>query len=333
MKPPALLLTFFLSFALFTPAFSQKNKEKKLKGDEAKAVLDQLSFDTTVFLRTAGKNACTCIDSVDKAEDNTKKIIEGISGCIDKQVSAYEMALQLVDVLKSSKSNHEISISSKGSDEYNRSYYRIERWLKDSCAEMNTAINTHNEASQKSFSKNGEAMEAYNKGVPLLQAEKYADCIPWFEKAVKIDPEFVFAWDNLGICYRRINNFEKAEAAYKTSLSIEPSGKTALQNLPIVYLKQNKNTEAISAYTDILKHYPGDPEVYYGIAIVYFENKKDMELALDYMCKAYNLYIKEKSPFRSDAEKVINMIYSQMKKENKEEAFNRILKENNINAN
>lgn len=325
------LLTLFVILSI--TAFSQKKNEKKLKDDEAKAVLNQLSFDTTRFLANAGKDACSCIDSVDKAEDNTKKLIEGISGCIDKQVPAYEMVIQMTNILKSPNQNHEIIVSSKGSDKYNNSYYEIERWLKDSCTALNTAINTHNETSQKSFSKNPEAMKAYNKGVPLMQAEKYAECIPWFEKAVKIDPEFVFAWDNLGLSYRRINNPEKAEAAYKTSLSIEPSGKTALQNLAIVYLKQNKNNEAIAAYTDILKYYPGDPEAYYGIAIVYFENKKDMELALDYMCKAYNLYVKEKSPFRSDAEKVINMIYSQMKKDNKEEAFYRILKENNINSN
>jgi hypothetical protein len=55
-----------------------------------------------------------------------------------------------------------------------------------------------------------------------------------------------------------------------------------------------------------------------------------MEKALSYMCKAYNIYVKQKSPFRTDAENVINIIYKQMKKDNKEEAFNRILAENNI---
>jgi len=56
-------------------------------------------------------------------------------------------------------------------------------------------------------------------------------------------------------------------------------------------------------------------------------------MALDYMCKAYNIYVHDKSPYRSDAEKVINMIYTQMKKDNKEEEFNKILKDNNIKGN
>ena len=48
------------------------------------------------------------------------------------------------------------------------------------------------------------------------------------------------------------------------------------------------------------------------------------------MCKAYNLYIQQKSPYRADAEKVINIIYYEMKKQGKEEKFNEILKANNI---
>jgi hypothetical protein len=48
------------------------------------------------------------------------------------------------------------------------------------------------------------------------------------------------------------------------------------------------------------------------------------------MCKAYNLYIEQKSPYRTDAEKIINIIYSEMKKQGKENRFVEILKENNI---
>jgi tetratricopeptide (TPR) repeat protein len=133
--------------------------------------------------------------------------------------------------------------------------------------------------------------------------------------------------------YRKTSKYEKAETAYKKSLQVDPRGKTALQNLPVVYLHQNKDSEAIAAYKDILNYYPEDPEVFYGIGIVYFTNIKDMENALQNVCKAYNIYASAKSPYRSDAEKVINMIYKEMKKNNQEDVFNRILKENNIKPN
>jgi len=63
---------------------------------------------------------------------------------------------------------------------------------------------------------------------------------------------------------------------------------------------------------------------------VYATKLNDYEKGLEYMCKAYNLYIEQKSPYRADAEKVINIIYYEMKKQGKEEKFNEILKANNI---
>jgi cytochrome c-type biogenesis protein CcmH/NrfG len=40
------------------------------------------------------------------------------------------------------------------------------------------------------------------------------------KKAVQ-DPEFAFAWDNLGISYRRLNNYDKAIDAYSKSIAIQ----------------------------------------------------------------------------------------------------------------
>ena len=76
-----------------------------------------------------------------------------------------------------------------------------------------------------------------------------------------------------------------------------------------------------------------NPEVYYGIGHIYTYYLNDYEKGLQNMCKAYNLYIKKKSPYRVDAEKIISTIYSEMKKQDKVDKFNEILKVNNITAN
>ncbi|HYO21200.1 MAG TPA: tetratricopeptide repeat protein, partial [Flavisolibacter sp.] len=198
---------------------------------------------------------------------------------------------------------------------------------------LNKAIASNDEANDKSYSKNPDALAAYDKGIDYFKTSAYNEAIPWFEKAVQTDASFAFAWDNLGICYRRTGKLDKAEAAYKSSLKADPKGRTALQNLAVVYQLQKRDDEAIATYKNISDYYPDDPEIYYGIALVYVNNKKDLENGLQNMCKAYNLYIKMQSPYRSDAEKVINAIYGQLKKENKEDVFKRILKENNISAN
>jgi tetratricopeptide (TPR) repeat protein len=323
-----LLSACFIAICLFS--FSQKNKTKTdttiLTADEVKALNKQLGIDSSTFLRSSAHTACNCIDSIDQAEKDKKKKLEGFSACIDNAAFVYEGLLGIL-------SNKFTLTIDKDSKAHKQFYYDIERWLKDSCKTLNVVINSNDIEREKSFSNNPEATNAYNKGVILMSDENYTDAIPWFEKAVSLDSEFAFAWDNLGISYRKMNNLGKAEAAYKSSLKVDPGGKTPLQNLAVVYQMQNKSDEAIATYKEILKYYPDDPEVFYGIAMVYFNVKKDMEKALDNMCAAYNIYVEQKSPFRSDAEKVINMIYSQLKKENKEDVFFRILKEHNIKTN
>lgn len=322
-------------FVLSSSLLAQKEKDKKvLTPEETKDLFNQLGFDSTRFLKQSGLLACSCIDSVDKILVEKKKKIDAFSNCIDEQVSSYQMALQLFNSMSGSDKNKVINISyDKNSDAYKSHYFQIEKWLMDSCATLKRAIATNDEAREKSFSDNRDAMKAYNAGVDLLKKEKYAECIPFFEKAVNIDPEFAFAWDNLGICYRRTDQLDKAEKAYKASIKIDPAGKTPLQNLAVVYQLQKRDDEAIATYKEIVKYYPDDPEVYYGIGMVYYNNKKDWENALDNMCKAYNIYVAQKSPYRSDAEQVIKNIYGQMKKENKEDQFNKILKDNNIRSN
>jgi tetratricopeptide (TPR) repeat protein len=326
------LLIALASFSVCLHA--QKNKKKKeLKGEDAKAVLDQVFSDSTVFLRNAGQQACNCMDSVHKVEKDADKIKAAFSNCIDEQAGAYQLAEKLMASMRG-KSDNKIELSTdKNSTEYKNYYYAIERWVKDSCATLNLVINTNDVETDKSFSKNQDALSAYDEGLVFLRKEKYEDAITFFEKAVNIDKEFVFAWDNLGVCYRKTNQLDKAEAAYKASLAAEPRGKMAMQNLGVVYQYQKKYDEAIAAYKEILKYYPEDPEVYYGIGIIYHNGKDNMEEALQNMCKAYNIYVEQKSAFRSDAEKVISMIYNRMKKDNKEEVFSRILKENNIKVN
>ena len=332
-------ILFFLALTLFfaTAASSQNDKDKDkvvLKGKEAEDFMKTIGIDSAFFLKQAASRACDCIDSVDNAEKNNNKKIDGFSACIDNVVIVYQMMLQVSSSNKSPEKNKTINIAvDKESDTYRNHYFQIERKLMDSCNSLKQAISSNDEARQNSYSDNPEAMKVYFEGVEFLKKEKYAECIPYFEKAVALDPEFAFAWDNLGICYRRTGKLDKAEAAYKSSLKADPSGKTALQNLAVVYQMQKRDDEAIATYKEIVKYYPDDPEVYYGIGMVYYTNKKDWENALDNMCKAYTIYVAQKSPYRSDAEQIISLIYAQMKKENKEDKFNKILKDHNIRTN
>jgi tetratricopeptide (TPR) repeat protein len=327
-----ILILFAATLIACLPLFAQKKKgERKLSDEEAKTVMDQLFKDTTAFVNDFGQKACTCIDSVNKIVTEKNKKLEAFSACIDEQVTSFQLMDKLMGSMLSNKKENSIDLSTnKNSDEYKRYYFMLERWLKDSCRVLNNALASNDEKKEHSVSEDPDARAAYTSGVQFLKTDNYAEAIPWFEKAVAIDSVFAFAWDNLGICYRKTNQLDKAVAAYQASLRIDPSGMTPLQNLPVVYMLQDKVDEALAGYDKLLVYDPENAEVYYGKAIVYINKKKDTENGLRNLCQAYNLYIKQKSPYRSDAEKVINQLHEQMVKENKEATFDQILKEYNI---
>ena len=208
----------------------------------------------------------------------------------------------------------------------------METWLKDSCESLNHAVASNNKESDYSMSKDPKAIDEYNEGIDYMKTGDFKKAATWFEKAVKTDPKFVFAWDNLGVSHRKLGNLEEALAAYNKSLEIDPKGIMPLHNIPVVYEFQKKYEKAIEAYQNILKVYPEDPEAYYGEGRIYSYFIVDMEKALQNMCKAYIIYTKSNSPYRVDAEKNINYIYGKMKEAGNDKRFLEILKENKINT-
>lgn len=294
--------------------------------------------DKAQLTKELAENACMCVDSISLFNRNKAEIINDINNCIDRQTGALQLGSLLTEVDKLSKTATEVDgkkqitlnfNTNKNSEQYKDSYNSIERYMMKYCESLKKAVNLAESKAGK-LSKNNEAMDFYHNAIASSKNENWKEAIINYEKAVKLDPSFTYAWDNLGICYRRIAEYDKALEAYKKSLAIDPAGKMALQNIPIVYIYKKEFQKAIDAYMNLDKVYPEDPEVYYGIGNIYFNSLKNNEKALDYMCKAYKIYNEQKSPYRTDAESTISLIYKKMKEENRLEKFKEILIENKI---
>ena len=296
----------------------------------------------TRLLQELGENACKCADSISVNNKKKTDIVEELSKCIDDQTAAYQIGSKLMNI-DTSKSNlgkkgakREINLTinmNKESDEYKEYYYEMERYLMGNCKSVKTKLATNDVEGEKSLSSNKEALNLYLKGVEEAKKGNHEQEIIYYEQALKLDSEFVFAWDNLGITYRKLGKYDKAIEAYQKSLSIDPKGITPLQNIAIAYAYKKEYLKAIEAYQRLSEIDKNNPEVYYGIGNIYTNFLQDYENGLSNMCKAYNLYIEQKSPYRTDAEKMINVIFYQMKKLGKEGRFNEILKENHIARN
>jgi len=308
-------ITILFSVLLYSLSFSQEKPNEK--------VLQELS-----------ENACKCADSIALSNRKKEDIIKDVHGCIDKYTGALQISTLLQGAEKASKGNEKKEINltfntNKNSQQYKDSYNELERYLMQNCESVQRATKTI-ETSYDKFSKNDTAIDFYEKAADAGKAENWKEAIQNYEQAVKADPKFIYAWDNLGITYRRVGEYDKALNAYRQSLAADPKGKMPLQNIAITYVYKKEYQKAIDAYNDFDKVYPGDPEVYYGMGQVYFTHLKNNEKGLDNICKAYRIYSEQKSPYRSDAEKMIGYIYKSMKDEGKTDKFKEILKNNNI---
>jgi tetratricopeptide (TPR) repeat protein len=324
----------YFSFAAFILciqySFAQTDT---LSGDAARQIISMIKLDTVKIMRDFATHACSCIDSISLINKTNKEISADVFKCIDKEVGTYQLTLQLYRSMQSgSKNNNIILNTDKESPEYQRYYFEMERWLTDSCPSIKLAAASDNKESEYSMSKDKVALGYYDKGLIAFNKDDYKTAIPWFEKAVKQDEKFAFAWDNLGVCRRNLGDLDGALEAYLKSNKLDPKGKMPLMNIPVVYEYKKDYDKALEAYENLAKVYPDDPEAYYGSGRMY-EMKNDYEKALDYMCKAYNAYININSPYRSDAEKNINIYYQKLKGLGKEEVFYKILKDNHIKTN
>ncbi|WP_259836173.1 tetratricopeptide repeat protein [Chryseobacterium herbae] len=297
------------------------------------------SFDKQKLIQELSDNACKCADSITLFNRDKKDILKDIHACIDQNAGALQFGTLIgnVETLKENapvvNGKKEVNLTlntDKDSQQYIESYNELERYLMKNCTSIQHATRI-TETKSEGLSKDPIALEFYEKALEASKKEDWENAIKNYEQAVKKDPKFTYAWDNLGINYRRTGEYDKALDAYKKSLEIDPKGKMPLQNIPMVYIYKKDFQKAIEAYLALEKIYPEDPEMYYGIGQVYLSGIKDNEKALDYICKAYRIYNNQKSPYRADAETVISSIYKMMKEKGEVEKFKEILKKNNIN--
>lgn len=315
-------LMIFLFSVISISIFSQ---EKETKEDVNK-IIESIKKEIAV-------KTCKCIDSVKDEVINRKRKenIEGINGCVKEYTGAYMLGKKLAAVDKTKDSNININLDEKSQD-YLDSKRELEDYLMENCESMKFVLATNDRENENSVSQNPKARDYYTKGVNQSNSKNYEKALEYFLLAVKEDSNFPFAWDNLGYCYRQLGEYDKAIEAYKKSIELDPNHAFPIQNLAVAYTYKKEYQKAIDTFELLKKLDSENPEIYYGIGQIYFQYLKEYEKGLDYMCKAFNLYIKNNSPYRADAENIIRYNFTEMKKLGKEDKFYEILKANNINT-
>lgn len=315
---------------------NQKDVLTKMMLDIKKYVSEncEASISTNKFtkeeLKKTSNDACKCIEKINYELESK---YDSVKQCISNALILYQMtkSLELVNIDSTSTKIQPKKVNLLFQTNSNSKLYKqIEKDLVSNCNYLKIIINTDNNKDVNSVTFDREANKEYDIGLEFSQEKNYKEAIIHYKKAVAIDDKFAFAWDNLGIAYRRTNQLEKAINAYKMSLKANPKGRVPLMNLGVAYSQGKQYKKAIKYYKLFTEKFSKDPEGYFGLGKNYlFINKN--EKALIQMIKALKIYTQTKSPYRADAETIIQYIYSAMKKNNNLDSFRKIMHENNIN--
>jgi tetratricopeptide (TPR) repeat protein len=96
----------------------------------------------------------------------------------------------------------------------------------------------------------------------FTQGEDYSKKGDWnlaiqaYLQAVRLDPKLVEAWNNLGFCYRKVQQYDKAFGAYKQALDLRPDYPNAHEYMGRTYIAMGDKDGAMREY-EILKRLDG----------------------------------------------------------------------------
>jgi len=180
-----------------------------------------------------------------------------------------------------------------------------------------------------SDSKQSIVNSSFIIGNDFTEEKKYDVAIESYEIALKYDSLFVPVIDNLAACYKKKGDLDNAIKYYKKSLSIYPEGDYALMNIGVIYTAKSEYKTSNGYYKRLVRLYPDNAEGYFGLGknLILLN---EFESALENIFTAHKIYQHEKSEYVNDTQKIIEIIYQEMKKINKEEDFNKIAKKMGI---
>jgi tetratricopeptide (TPR) repeat protein len=90
------------------------------------------------------------------------------------------------------------------------------------------------------------AFEVYNQGVDLMHAKKFAEAQMKFEQAIRDNPNFAEAHNNLGFALRQQGpqNYSKALEHYSKAIQLKPSMAETYEYRGVLFAKMGRKSEA-----------------------------------------------------------------------------------------
>ncbi|RPI23202.1 MAG: tetratricopeptide repeat protein [Acidobacteria bacterium] len=90
-----------------------------------------------------------------------------------------------------------------------------------------------------------KALKLAEKAQQESDRQQLEKAVEHLKKAVDICPDFVEAWNNMGVTYLRMKKFSEAEAAFLKAIESDAKSVAALRNLGFLFLQTERPREAL----------------------------------------------------------------------------------------
>ena len=137
--------------------------------------------------------------------------------------------------------------------------------------------------------KTDSALEFYKQG-------KYKEAIDVFSTILEHDEGNAEVYNNMGLCYAKLNDFEQAEKAYNKSIELNPTIPQAYINLSDLYYKNNELGNSIGTLERGTYEMEDNMVLAHMLARVYLEDSRydmaivELEKVLDKEPENYDAY-------------------------------------------
>lgn len=98
-------------------------------------------------------------------------------------------------------------------------------------------------------------------GVCHFQQGRFAEGLPWVEKALAFKPDYVEAHNNLGNGLKALRRFDEAIVHYRRAIELQPGFGDGFNNLGVALMENGKPQEAWPQFEKALSLLPARPDV------------------------------------------------------------------------
>jgi Flp pilus assembly protein TadD len=112
-----------------------------------------------------------------------------------------------------------------------------------------------------------EADEYHQRGYDLHRSGQIQEAAAHYREAVRLQPDHVMAWGNLGLTHTALGEFGEAERCQREALLLRPDFADAHNNLGLVHYQLGRVAEAENCFRASLRLRPGHPNALLNLAI------------------------------------------------------------------